>query len=328
MKKLQVPYNLDQNILDLYFDYKDYINEIYFAPSPEIFPTARQFPGGDLEEYNKKLCNLCTRSYQNGIETMLLLNGTNLVYTNNKLEEISALIYLLSLCHLTGVVVANPVLGEFIHNNFPNLKIRLSVLSNEDTVEKIVQIDKLGYINEICLTSNWLKDIDGLKKLRKLTKNLKYSIIVNSTCRLNCPLYGWHHMLFNSNTNWETYDFSLISDTFYKQTEKLEHNIFKSPFLLPEELHYFDNYIDYFKLEDRTLPTEKIKNFLFYYAHRINPEVLMDCIHGSCVQGPIQTIKISDLSFSWRKHMRNCKGQCYTCGLCDKKMEEYINGRH
>ena len=328
MKKLQVPYNLDENILEVYFAYKDYINEIYFAPHPAVFPTARQFPAKDVEEYNKELCYVCSKSYYYGIETMLLLNGTSIFYTNDKLEEISNLIYMLTLCNLTGVVVANPILAEFIHTNFPTLKIRLSVLSNEESIEKILQIDRLGYINEICLNSNWLKDLNGLKELKQLTKNLKYSVIVNSTCRLNCPLYGWHHMLFNSNTNWETYDFSLISDTFYNQTGKLEHNIFKSPFLLPEELVYFEDYIDYFKLEDRTMSTQKLSQVLFHYANRINPEFIMDCVHGSCVRGPYKQIKPTELDIKWRKYMRDCKGQCYKCNLCTKKMEEYINGRH
>ena len=41
MKRLQVPYNLEPYCLDMYAGWVDYIQDIYFAASPEIFPSAR-----------------------------------------------------------------------------------------------------------------------------------------------------------------------------------------------------------------------------------------------------------------------------------------------
>lgn len=169
-----------------------------------------------------------------------------------------------------------------------------------------------------------MKDIDKLKKLRQYT-NLEYSIIVNSTCRLNCPLYGWHHMVFNSNSNWELDDFQMIYDNFFSQTQKLEQNIFKSPFLFPEELIYYDDYIDYFKLEDRTLPSEALKNIVYYYIYRINPKYIQGCLHGSCVRNALEgPVEIKKISKDWRARMRNCKGECYKCNYCDLKVKELI----
>ena len=55
MKKLQVPYNLDPDIIDYYCNYKDYIAEVYFAAPPTLFPTARQFSGKNEEEYIQEL---------------------------------------------------------------------------------------------------------------------------------------------------------------------------------------------------------------------------------------------------------------------------------
>ena len=58
MKKLQVPYNLDKEIIEIYKNYQEYISEIYFAAPPSVFPTARQFEIEE-EEYIKDCCELC-----------------------------------------------------------------------------------------------------------------------------------------------------------------------------------------------------------------------------------------------------------------------------
>ena len=131
---------------------------------------------------------------------MLLLNGTTVQFTNELFIRLQQTIYLLTLVNLKGVVVANPILAEWIHKNFPDLKIRLSVLSYEDDITKLNQLDKLGYINEICLSPRWLRDLDGIRELKKHTK-MKLSAIINGMCRINCPLYGWHHCIFNSNSD-------------------------------------------------------------------------------------------------------------------------------
>ena len=74
MKKLQVPFNLDLQILNLYKEYSKYISEIYFPLHPSIFPSARQndYPG--IEKYNEIISK----------ESLLKPNGQHYFSIRNK----------------------------------------------------------------------------------------------------------------------------------------------------------------------------------------------------------------------------------------------------
>ena len=321
MKKLQVPYNLDLQIIDVYREYCDYISEIYFAAPISIFPTARQFEI-DEEQYIKDCCLLCDRAYSINIESMLLLNGTNVVLDIDCFSRLYKIIALLKSFHLSGVVIANPILGEWVHETFPELKIRLSVLSNIYSLEKIKQIESLGYIQEICLPQDLNRNEDELQKLRKHTK-LKLSSIVNSACRINCPLYYWHHNAFNSNSPWSDYNFKLLKQSCYNQTKRFVDNQFAAPWILPSELYLYDEYYQGFKLEDRTAPTETLTKFIKYYSLRINPEKFEDFLHGSCMYS-IGRFDIEKLPKEWLNYTKNCKGECWHCNKCQTILDYYL----
>ena len=127
MKKLQVPYNLDDNVLTLYENWSEFIYEIYFPLHPDIFPSARQNDYPSLKEYNTSLIFLINRMKQSNINTMCLLNGTKINYFPEIINNLFDNLKMLSAAGLTGVVVADPILAEWININFPELKIRLSV---------------------------------------------------------------------------------------------------------------------------------------------------------------------------------------------------------
>lgn len=313
MKKLQVPYNLDLNIISIYQNYEDYISEVYFAAPPSIFPTAREF-GVDEDSYLKDCCYLCREMNKVNINTMLLLNGTSVVFNNDVFSKLYGLLSVLSLNGLTGIVIANPILGEWAHATFPNLKIRLSVLSHIDSLEKIKQIESLGYINGVCLPQDFNRNLETLKVIRKNTK-LQLSAIVNSACRINCPLWGWHHNIFNSNGNLREENFQLIAHSYSEQTAQFNNNILCAPWLLPSELFYYDEFYNGYKIEDRTSSTEDLIRYIKYYSYRVNPDSLKEILHASCLKGNYD-IKIAKIPLSWRHYIQTCRGECWNCDQC------------
>ena len=320
MKKLQVPFNLDMDVLEIYEIWSDYIAEIYFPLHPSVFPSARQNDYPEVNQYNKWLDELIHRMKNVNINTMLLLNGTKVDYVNDLLTAVAAYLEVLSAWGLTGVVVADPILAEWVHNNFPNLKIRLSVLSNIFTIQKIKEIESLGYIKEICLPHEVNRDKEFLQRLHKESK-LDFSVIVNSACRIHCGVFYWHQSAFNSNCGWTDNNSSELRYSLYSLTNRFSPNILKAPFILPEELMYYDEYFHQFKLEDRTIPTAHIKMILESYALRVNPENLISCLSGSCMK--IQEyIKVRDLDIKWRNYIQTCKGECWNCNYCDRIMDK------
>lgn len=319
MKKLQVPFNLDQNIFDLYKQYKDDISEIYFPLHPDIFPSARQNDYPNQKDYIKLINTLCNEMNANNIKPMAVLNGAKIDYSNYNLTLLYHELKKIETFGLYGVIIADPILSYWIHTNFPNLKIRLSILSGIKDLCKIKEIEKLGYIQEICLPQDLNRNEDMLKILTAET-SIKYSTIVNSICRINCPLFYWHQNLYCSNSSsWKDNDTFEIRETFNLLTDKFTKNWLKASFILPNELDYYDKYFNAFKLEDRTLPTNRISTILKYYATRTNPTYLLDCISGSCIYlNPEEQI---DYPQEWLLYRRNCKGECWKCSYCDKIME-------
>ena len=253
---------------------------------------------------------------------MLLLNGTNVTLDINCFAQLYKIIALLKIYHLSGVVVANPILAQWVHNTFPNLKIRLSVLSNIYSLEKIKQIESLGYIQEICLPQDLNRNEDELQRLKKHV-NLKLSAIVNSACRINCPLYYWHHNAFNSNSPWSEYNFSLLKDSFFDQTSKFVNNQFAAPWILPSDLYAYDEYYQGFKIEDRTASTELLEKFVKCYAFRVNPDKFQDFLHGSCMFS-IDSFDVNKVPKEWINYTRNCKGECWHCNKCQKILDIYL----
>ena len=320
MKKLQVPFNLDLKVLDVYEKYSNYISEIYFPLHPKIFPSARQNDYPSIEEYDKTLSILCEKMNKVNIKPMATLNGLKIDYSNYNLTILRHNLKKLETFGLYGVIVADPILAHWIYLNFPNFKIRLSILSNIKDLNRIKEIEKLGYIQEICLPQDLNRNEDMLITLTSET-SIKYSTIVNSICRINCPLYYWHQNLYcSNNSSWKENDTFEIRETFNLLSNQFTQNWLKSPFILPSELNYYDKYFYAYKLEDRTLPTHRISTILKYYTSRTNPEYLLECISGSCIYlDPEETTNYPE---QWLIYRRNCKGECWKCSYCDRIMEE------
>ena len=320
MKKLQVPFNLDLKVLDIYKEYSDYISEIYFSLHPSIFPSARQNEYPEINEYNDILFTMCKEMKAYGINPMVTLNGIKIDYSNYNLLLLYHTLKELKSFGLSGAIVADPILCHWIHLKFPKFKIRLSVLSGIKDLNKIKEIEKLGYIQEICLPQDLNRNEDMLKLLTSNT-SIKYSTIVNSLCRINCPLFYWHQNAYCSNgLSWKKEDTFEMKEAFNSLNSNFTENWLKAPFILPNELNYYDQYFNTFKLEDRTLPTEKISLILKYYATRVNPDHLLDCISGSCIY--LTQKELTNYPEQWLIYRRNCKGECWKCSYCDKIMEE------
>ena len=85
MTRLQVPYNLEPYCLDMYAGWADYIQDIYFAASPEIFPSARVWDYKDnYLDMQFQILDFCKKYDVRGA---VLLNGVNNKLTDDNLDR-------------------------------------------------------------------------------------------------------------------------------------------------------------------------------------------------------------------------------------------------
>lgn len=312
MKKLQVPYNWDLNILPMYAAWSEYINDLYFPADPSYFASARrvQFPE-NYSEHEEAIIKMCN---ENNIRSSLLLNGSNAMISNEDFNKLSEYLNRLIDLGLNVVVVSNPALAFLIKEHWPQLSIRLSILSLEWTVNKIYNIYKLNYIDEICLPLEFNRNEDDLKLLKQLCPQLKLSSLVTSVCRNNCPLFFWHQSIENSTNTIK--NANEIYSAYKKIGLNSNRNVLQIPFILPSELKYYSQYYDEFKIEGRTRPSTELEKFLQYYALEINPIYLATIIGGYsdtlCCPCP-PDLKIKDLNKDWLQYRKNCKTQCWRC---------------
>lgn len=253
MHKFEFPYSFSDTTffprLELNLDYKDYIKFVYIPSWNRDSLCSRSkfiFIPDEWNEYKSHIVKL--KSY--GIEPCILFQ-----------ENINDI--------------------DIVKKYIDELGIKYFTLNNDDLAEKL----KLIYGNDIYLTlsitrvikkselmieSNfsmydcivlyfWFnRNLDSIKEL----PNRSYCIIVNNTCYYNCP---W------SRSHW--FDLTGTFDEFTHCGKFIRDNngniVMKNiTYIKPEDLHYFDPYIDTYKIVDRLHPSIQNFNALHDYINR------------------------------------------------------------
>lgn len=307
MKKLHVPYNLDLNSLTLYQEWAQSIEDIYFPIPPAIFSSARQlnFPP-NYDEHVSSILEFC-QEYQ--IRSALLVNGNNDDLTDQKFEQLTQYLNWIVPLGLDVIVIANPYLIHWIRNHWPQLTIRLSVLSLINTESEIASIMEYSPVEEICLPPEINRNLDMLKFLKHNYPNVKFSIMASALCRGGCPYYYWHQAVSLSQTEYAQHTYEILLQELGYTSKLWIPSVLQNPSILPSELDFYDQYIDGFKIEGRQYPTSALKSLIAHYSLKIDPEKCFTVIKGACLY-PGPNFCLQDLDTKWLKYRRNCKMKC------------------
>lgn len=310
MKKLQMPYNLDPNVLTVYAQWEEYIQDIYFPARLDIFPNARRqtFPK-NYSEHEELIVKFCK---EHNIRSVLLMNGIVMDMDDIFFEKLTNYMNRMVGLGIDVVVLSNPILIHYFHSHWPQVDIRLSLLSHINTVENIGVVASFGSVKEICLPPIVNRDEDLLKTLKKLYPEIKFSTLLSSSCRLNCPFYYWHQLEFSSSENYELDTHVIMNDELEYNTKLMSQNPLQNATILPEEMDYYDQYFDGFKIEGRQYFTILIAERMPFWAYRINPERFKTLASSGCLETP-DDMFIKDFDPGWLKYRRNCKAK-----LCQK----------
>lgn len=255
MKKFEVPYNFDVNLMQSIKDagYADYVELIYSAPFFEDHDGAKKFyvhkdsttteSWRELtrEEYETRVRAITEHGFKLGI---LLQHPTQKVT-----EEIVS--YYIGL-GAKSFMVSNDQTALTIRKVDPTVEIIASI-TKKLSVYELLERD-LSMYDKIVLYFPYNRALDTIAML---PKKYKYVLLINCACGYTCP--GTHHWFAKADSNGVE-----LSDLNACTSSKRDEMIL----IMPQDLHYFDEYIDTYKLQGREYTTKMIIDDIERYVER------------------------------------------------------------
>ena len=181
-----------------------------------------------------------------------------------------------------GVVLTIPFIMEIVKEQFPQLKIRVSTIAKENTVNKAKYFEALG-VNSITPDVMINRNFKILEKMVKAT-SCEINLLVTDGCLYECPYRQYHYNLcghasqVNSNTD-AYFDYPVIGCSIEKLTKPAE--VMKCRWVRPEDLKEYETIgITSFKIGGRRLTTGKILDSVKAYSEEKYDGNLADIIEG------------------------------------------------
>lgn len=271
--------------------------------------------------YFDKLRDYVEYSESRNIAFNYSLNGFcmgNKEFTSSGLSEIYCFIKSLYHIGIRSITVSSIAIMEMIRTKFPDIEIKISIINQVNTVNKLEQYLKLG-ADRIVVDEGINRDFPLLKKLAGMAK---IELIVNSLCAEDC-IYRGHH--YN-----QTAHASLIDDeqilTYYNHRCMLyrssqAENILKLCWIRPEDIHYYrEAGIRYFKIQGRHTasmghPVEAVKCYMeeSYNGNLIDLLELFNCPYNFKVSLDNKRLDRFILPFTQASF---CHSDCGNCSYC------------
>jgi len=310
--------------------YKDWIHDIYFTYQTDIFDSDAM--GGSAYSKNKYVVRkalLIKQKY--GISVCPTFNNVFVSPDSWRMKEFE---HLLSRLIAMGVdMIQVPfthwmLLGEY-KAKYPEIQFKDTVLQRRYFAQDLWQQGEAGY-DITNVDRNVMRDEDTLKKIKKMKANfkkqfgreLKVSLLANETCKGRCPIMDEHY-IWNAKSEEsknEGYFNNLISSKSCSLWFQYESDRLRTSNFIPLKSEYdrFLEYVDIIKLHGRAdLP-------LFEGSMRIVEDYVSGKervgVEGSNFEYLIEQPKLLDV---FLKKTKNCKFECWSCGLCDMIVNQY-----
>ena len=156
------------------------------------------------------------------------------------------------------ITISSPYLLRLVKDEYPSLKIQISVHAHVDTVQKFRRWEELG-ADIINLPAGSNRDFNLLNIISK-SHRADIELLVNEACLFNCPYALYHHTQSShrSKSPEEGLDYCMLECV--KDRIKDPAELLRAPWIRPEDLSYYEKTfnIDKFKLQGRQMPIEWI----------------------------------------------------------------------
>ena len=283
--KFSVGTNWNQDLLDVFRDTKE-IYEVYGSPNENIFGNGRpsfilgKVSQDEMKEYIAKL-------HAMGKEFNCSMNAPclgNMEFENETHEKLIEYFQWLVDIGVDGVTVSIPYLIEIIKKQFPQLKVKASIIAQIDSVSKAKYYESMG-ADEIVLHYMINRDFKLLEQFRK-SMNCKLSLLVNDACLYNCPYRIYHYNMCGhaSQSTHPSKGFYVDYCSLKCTLERLRNPalLLSSRWIRPEDLKIYEELgYDAFKISGRRMNTSWIANTIKAYTSQKYDGNLSDIIDYS-----------------------------------------------
>lgn len=279
MIKLCVPGRFEPQLLDHLEPLQEEtgrIHEVYGSLSRSIVGSgrpARRLAQQSGEPTFEDVRRFTERAHAAGIRVNYLLNAATLSHNEYTRKGRQDLVDYVAEVEGTGidmVTIAVPYLIELVCEQFPNLPVGISVVSDISTVQGMRLFAGYG-AERIHFAEECNRDFELLGELVSKA-DCEVSLVVNNGCLRFCPHRSYHNSLCTQGSQSDKpvngyIDYPLLKCSAQRARHPVE--ILRSPWIRPEDLTFYEQRfgVELFKIAGRQLPLELNLKTIESYAH-------------------------------------------------------------
>lgn len=306
-------------------DYKDYISDLYFTCRVAPFV---QDAMGDVfmsEDDPQYMIDMALYIQQKtGITASATFNNISVRPTQENLDlwiESFKPIYNSGI-RLCTLPFNHWLLTGQIQKEFPDLEVRASILMDTKTPTDVYNAVTSGF-HSVCIDRALMRDHDTIKTIVKIKRKnpFKLVLLANEGCLGKCPVMSEHYHYNNTRTTDSQYFNNSISRVSCPKWDFTNPAVVLKTADIPAWKEDWDEFldmgVDIFKMHGRENIKKIYETMDIVRNYAQNKEKLYDIDLG---------ISESDAN-KWRKIIKTCKFECWSCNFCDRKASNRLNSK-
>lgn len=328
----QLPDELD-SIVEIAKDYRDYLEEVYFAWPGEASGRSPLGIDGiyELDKIKRVLLDELKQLDEMGIKLVLLFNsncyGAEAISISLKKRICSIINEICKEIKIASVTTTSPFIAKTVKEAFPEIEIRASVNMRIGTIKGMEQMS--DHFDGFYMQRDYNRDLSRVAKLKNwCTENdKKLYLLANSGCLNFCSSQTYHDNLVGHEAeiiikeNVET-KYPSPCWEFMKQPKNWV-NFLENSWIRPEDIENYNQWFTVAKLATRMHANPR-KVLAAYVRRKFNGN-LLDLTEPS--YGPLFQNNIIDNTLfpaDWFITTTKCNKECHACNYCREVIKKVL----
>lgn len=313
--------------------YKDYIYDLYFTCR---MPPFTQDSMGDVFQGDVRQLYYNAKAISEDAGDIPLSATFNNIYVRPDIEQLDLFVKNFAQLYDLGVkTVTLPhtswLSTGIIQKEFPELKIKNTILRNVTKPNEIVALAKAGF-HYINLDRDLMRDREALKKIKKakeycaeIGKPVELSLLANEGCWGGCSMMDEHYHFNNTRTEQTPQYFNDPISTHSCSLWDIEDNshALKAANLPPwreDWEEFLDLGIDVFKMHGRENGMKLMESMQMIEAWAAEHEF----VTGDFKEY-MEDLAIPDSPIAlWREKIKTCGFDCWDCNYCEAVVDAHL----
>ena len=313
--------------------YKDYIYDLYFTCR---MPPFTQDSMGDVFQGDVRQLYYNAKAISDDAGGIPLSATFNNIYVRPDIEQLDLFVKNFAQLYEQGVkIVTLPhtswVTTGILQKEFPELKIKNTILRNVTKPNEIVALAKVGF-HYINLDRDLMRDREALKKIKKakeycaeIGKPVELSLLANEGCWGGCSMMDEHYHFNNTRTEQTPQYFNDPISSHSCSLWDIEDNshALKAANLPPwreDWEEFLDLGIDVFKMHGRENGMKLMESMQMIEAWASEHEF----VTGDFKEY-MDDLEIPDSPIAlWREKIKTCGFDCWDCNYCEAVVDAHL----